>query len=103
MNKKWFVIIILVGAAVFLLSGIFTSTQTQCEIGKIYDNTAVNPVSCSCPAGYQFETVEIGWGPCPRAGMSDCPATKSKCIAKISLPINTNESIPISIPGADKN
>lgn len=75
---------------------ISTSTQTQCEIGKIYDNTAVNPVSCSCPAGYQFETVEIGWGPCPVAGMSDCSATKLKCVAKTGVPISTNEPVSTS-------
>lgn len=75
---------------------ILTSTQTQCEIGKIYDNTAVNPVSCSCPAGYQFETVEIGWGSCPAAGISDCPVTKLKCVAKTSLPTSTNKPVPTS-------
>ena len=74
---------------------ISTPTQTQCEIGKIYDNTAVSPVSCSCPVGYQFETVEIGWGPCPSAGMSDCPATKLKCVTK-PVSTNTNEPLPTS-------
>lgn len=76
---------------------ISTSTQTQCEIGKIYDSTAVSPISCSCPAGYQFETVEIGWGTCPATGMSDCPATKLKCVAKTGVPISTNEKpVPTS-------
>ncbi len=53
-----------------------------CEIGKIYENTAVKPISCACPDGYVFKTIETSWGPCPAAGMKDCIATKIKCVAK---------------------
>lgn len=61
-------------------------SQKFCEIEKEYGNNAVNPVTCTCPAGYEFETVFIGWGPCPREGMSDCSASVLKCIKKPNNP-----------------
>lgn len=54
--------------------------QEFCEIGKEYEHNDVNPVTCKCPEGYEFETVSMGWGPCPREGMSDCPASVLKCV-----------------------
>ncbi len=54
--------------------------KTLCEIGKEYEHTAINPVPCNCPSGYQFETVSIGFGPCPREGMRDCPASVLRCV-----------------------
>lgn len=59
-----------------------TVSVSTCEIGKEYKHTAVSPVTCKCPQGYGFETVSIGWGPCPAAGMTDCPATVLKCVPK---------------------
>ena len=60
-----------------------TITQDICEIGVEYKHNAVNKVTCTCPKGYGFETVSMWWGPCPREGMSGCPASVLKCV-KIS-------------------
>ncbi|MFH1588548.1 MAG: cytochrome b5-like heme/steroid binding domain-containing protein [Candidatus Diapherotrites archaeon] len=51
-----------------------------CEIEKEYQNTAVNPIQCNCPEGYEFKVVRMGWGPCQNEEMSDCPASTKKCI-----------------------
>lgn len=59
-----------------------TISQELCEIGKEYEHNAVTPISCKCPDGYEFETISMGWGPCPREGMSDCPASVIKCVKK---------------------
>jgi len=63
-----------------------TGLQEFCEIGKKYTNNAVNPIECECPEGFEFETVETGWGPCPKEGMTDCPETKLKCVEEIEIP-----------------
>ncbi len=57
-----------------------------CEINKEYESTAVNSIKCQCPEGYKFQIISMGWGPCPEPGMSDCPASKQKCV-----PITTTE------------
>lgn len=54
-------------------------TET-CEADKEYQHTAVKPIECQCPQGYEFKVIEMGWGPCPEAGMSDCPASTVKCV-----------------------
>ncbi len=59
-----------------------TISKEFCEIGKEYEHNAVNPITCKCPDSYEFETVSMGWGPCPREGMSDCPASILKCVKK---------------------
>ena len=59
-----------------------TVSQEFCEVGKEYGHNAVNPVTCKCPEGYEFETVSMGWGPCP-PGLGDCPASVLKCVKKI--------------------
>jgi hypothetical protein len=51
-----------------------------CEIGKTYTHTAVNPVTCACPEGYQKQILSQGWGPCPQPSMSGCPSLTFKCI-----------------------
>lgn len=51
-----------------------------CEIGKEYDHNAVNPIDCQCPEGYEFETTEMGIGPCPQPGMTGCPDSVLKCV-----------------------
>lgn len=56
------------------------SDKEFCEIGKEYENNAVEPVACMCPAGYRFEVASMGWGPCPQKGMSDCIASILICI-----------------------
>lgn len=53
-----------------------------CEVGKEYEHTATNPVTCQCPEGFVFETVSMGWGPCPQPGMSDCPASVVRCVSE---------------------
>ncbi len=52
-----------------------------CERNKEYEFTAVNSIKCQCPEGYKFQVVSMGWGPCPEPGMSDCPASKQKCVS----------------------
>lgn len=67
----------------------FSSTltsQESCKIGKEYENTAVNPVKCKCPEGYKFETLSMGWGPCPQPGMRDCPSSILKCVTTENIP-----------------
>ena len=57
-----------------------TNPEQNCEINYTYENTAVNPVACQCPPGYEKNVVEITSGPCPKPEMQDCPQTKFKCI-----------------------
>jgi len=59
-----------------------TNRELNCEINRIYENTAVNPVACQCPPGYEKNILETTWGPCPKPEMRDCPQTKFKCIKK---------------------
>lgn len=73
-------------------------TGSLCEIGKIYDNTAVDSVACVCPEGYYFKTVEMGWGPCPTAGMSDCVAAKLQCVVNEPRNVPPAESTQVPVP-----
>ena len=57
------------------------SSKKICEAGKEYKHNAVTPLDCACPDGYEFETVSMGWGPCP-AGLRDCSASVLKCVKK---------------------
>ncbi len=54
----------------------------MCETDREYKNTAVESIKCQCPTGYEFKVVEMGWGPCPEAGMNDCPMSIQKCVKK---------------------
>ncbi len=65
----------------------------DCEIGKEYKRDAVKPVLCKCPSGYEFKIVSMGWGACPKAGMSDCPVATVKCVAVARENQNTNDVI----------
>ncbi len=56
------------------------TSSSICEPGKEYKNTAVEPVKCKCPEGYEFKVVKMSWGPCPQEGMRDCPASVIKCV-----------------------
>jgi uncharacterized protein YbdZ (MbtH family) len=71
-----------------------------CEIGKEYRSTAVSLVSCKCPKGYEFKVISMGWGPCPKPGMQDCPASILKCVKKQELKKNVifiqNKEVSIS-------
>jgi hypothetical protein len=53
-----------------------------CIVGQEYENTAVDPIDCECPEGYEFEVMSQWFGPCPIEGMSDCPASTLKCVEK---------------------
>ncbi len=59
-----------------------TNPEQNCEINYTYENTAVNPVVCQCPPGYEKNVLETTWGPCPKPEMKDCPQTKFKCVKK---------------------
>jgi len=72
------------------LSGTFPDASGTCEVqtassicepGEEYRNTAVEPVKCKCPEGYEFKVLAMSWGPCPREGMHDCPASVLKCVS----------------------
>jgi hypothetical protein len=56
-----------------------------CEIGKEYKHTALTPVRCRCPEGYKFKVISMGWGPCPKPDMRDCPASKVKCVKESEI------------------
>lgn len=82
---------ITVMGSIFLLSLFFFSGCSQdinnfqnkeniCEINKEYKHTAVNPINCTCPEGYDFEIISGGWGPCPGENMTDCPMSIMKCV-----------------------
>jgi len=70
-----------------LAPGVFpiSSGKLTCDLNKEYENTAIKPVECNCPNGYGFEAIEMYWGPCPEKGMSDCPASKLKCVPTSNL------------------
>lgn len=59
----------------------FTDSVSKeiCELGKEYQNTAVNHVNCTCPEGYKFTIISTSWGSCPKEEMKDCPASVVKC------------------------
>lgn len=79
---KAYILIGLISILVLIVGCSKQITNEFCEIGKEYEHNAVNPVTCKCPDGYEFETVSMGWGPCPQEGMSDCPASVLKCVKK---------------------
>lgn len=58
------------------------TSQKFCEIGKKYEHTAISKITCECPENYEFKTISMGWGPCPREGMSGCPASVLECVKK---------------------
>ncbi len=60
----------------------FLREDIVCDIGKSYENTAVNPVLCKCPGGYGFKTISTSFGPCPNPRMKDCRATTLECVKK---------------------
>jgi len=60
-----------------------------CDLNKEYENTAIKSVGCVCPNGYNFEVIEMYWGTCPKEGMSDCQASKLKCVESSSLETDT--------------
>lgn len=57
-----------------------------CELNTEYENTAVNPLKCICPNGYFVEVISTYWGPCPKPGMKDCPASKVHCVKQTDTP-----------------
>lgn len=69
------------------------TSQEFCEIGQEYENTTVNPVKCKCPEGYKFETLSMGWGPCPQPGMRDCPSSVLKCVTTENIPSFTSQDL----------
>lgn len=81
-NYVWILLILII----ILISSCTQQTANEiqeiCEIGKEYENNAVNSVNCECPDGYEFEIVSMSFGPCPQKGMTDCPASIVKCIIK---------------------
>ncbi len=56
--------------------------KTICEPEKEYKHIQVEPIRCTCPEGYEFKVVEMGWGPCGIPGKTDCPASIMKCVKK---------------------
>ena len=54
--------------------------ENICAVNKEYKHTAVNPINCTCPEGYEFKIISRGWGPCPEEGMTDCSMSIMKCV-----------------------
>jgi hypothetical protein len=88
MNKKILIPVIIIAVIVVGIIAFFvlqksptTDNQiTLCEPNKEYKHTQVEPITCECPEGYEWEVVEMGWGPCAIEGMTDCPASTKKCV-----------------------
>lgn len=63
-----------------------------CQLERDYENSPTNPITCKCPSDYEFKTISIGWGKCPKLGQRDCPVAKVRCEKIESKQINTEEA-----------